>query len=248
MTGEKIGRLTVIERAKNDKIGNAMWLCRCECGNTVVVRGSNLRNGQTKSCGCIQKETASNRLLKDLVGKRFGKLVVISRSDDYVSPSGGRLVRWLCQCDCGNTAIVNAGTLARGDTKSCGCLRTEFLKEKNLGNFKHGGSHDRLYKVYLNMKSRCYNQNNDSYKYYGGRGIKICDEWLNSYIEFKRWAYSAGYDEDAYHGECTIDRIDVNGNYEPQNCRWVSMAVQCKNKRNVVNKQQNDKCPRKDNA
>ena len=87
-----------------------------------------------------------------------------------------------------------------------------------------------------NMKNRCYNNGSADYKYYGGRGIKICDEWLGDYRIFKEWALTHGYDEDAERGTCTIDRIDVNGDYEPDNCRWVSMSIQCQNRRNVINK------------
>lgn len=97
------------------------------------------------------------------------------------------------------------------------------------------------------MINRCCNANAPDYKYYGARGIKICDEWLNDYTAFKKWALDSGYDANAEHGVCTIDRINVNGNYEPVNCRWVSMTIQSRNRRNVINKQYNDKCPRKDN-
>jgi hypothetical protein len=98
--------------------------------------------------------------------------------------------------------------------------------------YKHGLSRTRLYKVFRDMKTRCYNKNSPDYKDYGGRGIRICSEWLNDYLSFKSWAEENGYDEEAPKMQCTIDRIDVNGNYEPSNCRCVSIAIQNKNRRN----------------
>lgn len=233
LTGSKFGRLTVLSRAENSKDGRAKWLCRCDCGNERVILGKSLRNGHTQSCGCYNKERTSEASLKNRVGERFGRLVVISRGDDYVAPNGSIHVRWNCRCDCGNYTLVDSCQLVTGKTQSCGCLHLEHLQR---GNVKHGGASDRLYKVYHNMKNRCYNINSDDYKYYGGRGIRICDEWLDNYQSFKEWAYANGYDKDAPKGECTIDRIDVNKNYEPSNCRWVSMEVQSRNRRNVINK------------
>lgn len=233
LTGKKFGRLTVTARAKNSKDGRTMWHCICDCGAERVVSGKSLRNGHTQSCGCLAKEINSARSLIDHTGDQFGMLTVISRSDDYVSPNGKHHVRWLCRCDCGNEAIVDTCQLTQGKTKSCGCLHSRYLQ---LGNIKHGGRYDRLYKVYANMKNRCYNQNADDYQYYGARGIRICDEWLNDYAAFKTWALNSGYDEDAEKFSCTIDRIDVNGNYEPSNCRWTDMKTQSQNRRNVINK------------
>lgn len=233
LTGKKFGRLSVIERVSNSKDGRTMWKCRCDCGNERIIMGKSLRNGHTQSCGCLNKEIVSNNSLIDRVGERFGRLVVVSRAEDYIAPNGKKHIRWKCQCDCGQETIVDVCQLVQGNTKSCGCLHNELLQ---AGNVKHGGRYDRLYKVYTNMKNRCYNQNSNDYQYYGARGIKICTEWLNDYTAFKKWAYANGYNDSAQHGQCTIDRIDVNGNYEPSNCRWVSMSVQSKNRRNVVNK------------
>lgn len=233
LTGQKFGRLSVIERAPNNKDGRTMWKCRCDCGNERIIMGKSLRNGHTQSCGCLNREITSNNFVIDRVGERFGRLVVLSRAEDYIAPNGKKHIRWKCLCDCGKETVVDVCQLAQGHTKSCGCLHSELLR---AGNIKHGGCYDRLYKVYANMKNRCYNQNSNDYQYYGARGIEICTEWLDDYATFKKWAYANGYNDNAQHGQCTIDRIDVNGNYEPSNCRWVSMSIQSKNRRNVINK------------
>lgn len=235
LTGEKFGRLLVVARAKNNKDGRAMWHCICDCGSERVVMGKSLRNGHTQSCGCLAKDINSVRSFIDHTGERFGMLTVISRADDYIAPNGKKHVRWLCKCDCGNESTVDICQLTRGATKSCGCLHEQHM---SAGNVKHGGRNDRLYKVYSNMKNRCYNQNSADYFYYGARGIRICDEWLDDYTSFKSWAYKNGYDENADRFKCTIDRIDVNGNYEPSNCRWVDMKTQSQNRRNVINQKQ----------
>jgi hypothetical protein len=159
----------------------------------------------------------------DLVGKRFGKLVVLEKANSVEKrPS------WICKCDCGKTTTVIGGNLTSGTTKSCGCIAKE-RGYKML--FKHGLSKTRLYRVWDAMKGRCSNPRHQAYKHYGERGITVCDEWKNSFISFCEWAYANGYDENAERGKCTLDRIDNNGNYEPSNCRWVSMAVQTSNRR-----------------
>ena len=169
----------------------------------------------------------------DITGQRFGRLVALERLSEKKSSS----YLWRCKCDCGNEVNVTARDLRYGNTKSCGCLRNELIASVNQTHSKAGtGQKSRLYNVWIGMRQRCNDQNHKSYPNYGGRGIQVCEEW-NDFVAFESWAMSHGYNPDAKHQECTIDRIDVNGNYEPSNCRWVSASVQAKNKRNsnVVN-------------
>ena len=158
---------------------------------------------------------------EDITGQRFGRLIVIKKADNY----GNGNYKWLCKCDCGNEKEIEKSSLIAGLTKSCGCLHNE-------GNRKtHGGKHTRLYHIWLNMKARCYNNNTKEYKYYGGRGITVCDEWKNDFKNFRDWSFDNGYMENVKRNECTIDRIDYNGNYEPSNCRWVDQKIQNRNSR-----------------
>lgn len=153
--------------------------------------------------------------LSDLQGKKFGKLTVIKYNNDGT---------WLCKCDCGNYTNKITANIKRNKYPNCGC-------EKNYwkSNLKHNHCHDRIYNIYEKMKSRCYNPNCEDYKDYGARGIKITDEWLdkNGFENFYNWAMTNGYSD-----ELSIDRIDVNGNYEPSNCRWATSKTQGNNKRN----------------
>ena len=221
LTGQRFGKLMVVSRA-DDYIkpnGNKIiqWRCVCDCGNEVVVRGEYLRSGQTKSCGCLTSE--------NLVGMKFGRLTVMDRESPKSKKTKGL---WVCKCECGNVIKVNTSDLKSGNTTSCGCKRKETLRQLRT---KHGESNTRLYNVWSDMKKRCYNTKNVDYKNYGGRGITVCDEWMD-FQNFYEWAIANGYDETAPRGQCTIDRINVDGNYEPENCRWVDRYIQMNNKRN----------------
>lgn len=162
---------------------------------------------------------------KDLTGQKFNKLTALYPTDER---SSGKNIIWVCQCDCGKLTKANSGQLQNGKKKSCGCWVIERMSNLNRS---HGGRHERLYLVWMDMRRRCYDPKEMGYKNYGGRGIKVCDEW-HDYSEFRKWALEHGYDENAARGECTLDRIDVNGDYCPENCRWTNMKAQCSNKRN----------------
>lgn len=270
------GKLTVISREVSNKRGKARWLCRCSCGNTAVVTGSYLRNGHTKSCGCLHPSTKVNEL-----GNRHGKLKVVSEVLNYKKGH----TYWLCKCECGGEKVVSGKDLRIGNTKSCGCIakpeidetgnkygkllvikrvknkdrnhsgawwlcycacgkekaiRADVLRSGAAGSCGHcsrpsiiernGFSKHQLFQTWNSMMSRCYNKNIPSYKNYGGRGIKVYEEW-HSPISFYKWIEdNLGPRPENY----SLDRINVYGNYEPGNLRWADSQEQVNNRRLVL--------------
>ncbi len=165
---------------------------------------------------------------KEWLGKRFGRLTVVDFA--HASPPY-RGWLWVCKCDCGNTKTLLVGDVKKGRTRSCGCLHNEVCAKK-ASKFRYPvKEYPRLYSIYNGVKKRCYARNELRYKDYGGRGIKMCDDWLNpvdGFDNFVEWSLSNEYAEDK-----TIDRIEVDGDYEPQNCRWISLLDQSLNKRDT---------------
>lgn len=171
LSGEKYGRWTVLEVAgRNDK-GNILYKCRCDCGKEKIVSSTSLRDGSSKSCGCLQKEKSKENLLR------------YNSSERYKQPS----------------------------------------------HTTHGMRHTRLYRVWCGMKKRCNCTNYEHFDRYGGRNIRVCEEWSNDFQKFADWALKSGYKDDL-----SIDRIDVEGNYTPENCRWATIKMQARNKENTL--------------
>lgn len=161
---------------------------------------------------------------KDIEGLRFGRLI----AETWIP---GRN-KWLCSCDCGAVKEVRTHSLTSGCTKSCGCLRREVSAQRAT---RHGCCGEKLYAVWNMMKQRCSNSNQHDYHYYGGRGIRVCNEWLNDYAAFRTWALANGYEDGL-----TIDRVNTYGDYTPENCRWITIQDQQKNRRPPIRRTKDD--------
>lgn len=237
LTNKRYGRLVVFTKGSGRYTQGgaykATWICKCDCGNTTEIDGEKLRKGHTQSCGCLKKENKGANF-EDLTGQRFGRLVVVRFLN--ANERTTRQYDWWCKCDCGKEIKASANKLKQGLQQSCGCLKEEMKPRIGEITRKYKYSNKRLYGVYKAMIDRCYNPKCNKYYNYGGRGITVCDEWQgnNGYDTFAEWALSTGYDKYAKHGVCTLERCDVNGNYTPDNCKWITNQEQQNNKRTNI--------------
>ena len=166
----------------------------------------------------------------DLTGKRFGRLIVIKKGETDKNYN----TSWVCKCDCGNEVTVQTGHLRSGHTQSCGCIHDECVRKMIDGNVTHGMSHTPTYNVWKGIRTRCYNPNHISYKYYGAKGVIVCKRWLSSFDNFLE-------DMGKKPKGKSIDRIDSNGDYEPSNCHWATIDEQNNNMSTNVFVKINDK-------
>lgn len=212
LTGQKFGKLTVLKLLKRDKKGRIVWLCKCSCGRETEKSTYDLSHFPNVSCKHCRYERIGKKRMKDLTGRRFGRLLILSKIGHK-----GKGILWLAKCDCGNTHEVTSNQVLSGSCKSCGCLRKEKIT-------KHSLSHTKLYDIWISMRDRCNNPNSQNYKHYGERGIKVCSKWQENFMDFYTWAMENNYKEGL-----SLDRKDNNKGYTPSNCRWVTQKVQNNN-------------------
>jgi hypothetical protein len=223
LTGQRFGRLLVVEVAGRTGSGNVTWKCQCDCGNISFPSGTFLRLGLTCSCGCVQREKNGGNNWIDITGRRFGRLVVIGLAGSTKQD----LLKWECRCDCGKVTIVVGTSLRSGKTRSCGCLQRDRAHETF---FKHGHAsitgRSFEYAIWANVVQRTTNPNHRYWRYYGGRNppVPLCERWRT----FENFLADMGPKPSSKH---TLERIDNTKGYEPANCEWRTRKEQARNTR-----------------
>lgn len=216
--GKTYNQLTIksfaLEKSKDKRL---QVVCKCVCGTLRTIELRKVVSGNTKTCGCgVGCNFSHNKI--EMTGEKIGRVKVIKQHGTIRGK-----IAWLCQCDCGNQKVISGTLLRRGESVSCGCLVIDTIT-------KHGMSKTRLWNIWHAMKTRCTQPSSTYYHIYGGKGIKVCKEWKDSFIAFKNWAIKNGYKDDL-----SIDRIDSNKNYCSKNCRWATPTQQSRNTcRNVI--------------
>lgn len=218
-TGTEIKFLKIVGRyepSDTDNASSAKWLAECACGNTTILKHKEVTGKKKATCGC------GIRSLKYQPGNKYGLLTIVSEGDKVVYPDGSRVRQLWCRCDCGNPemTLVRANNLQSGNTTSCGCVGEESRKT-------HGLSQTRTYQIHEGMLRRCRPDLAEDFPYHAGRGIKVCARW-NPRLggSFENFYADMG---DAPEG-MSLDRINVDGDYSPENCRWATNSVQGYNK------------------
>lgn len=220
LIGERFGLLTIVASHSKGRVLRTRWVCRCDCGNTVIRRSDALKVGQSSSCGCV-----SSRFKRkyELRGQHFGRLTV-----SHIARAEGKQAKWLCVCDCGKTILVDGSNLINGNTVSCGCKRREGPQ-----SFTHRLTGTPEYRIWRGILNRCYNPRVKAFRSYGGSGIKVCNRWRfgeNGRTGSELFIADMGPRPSKQH---SIDRIDNAGDYEPSNCRWTTFDVQINNRGNT---------------